>query len=170
MQKLFSSILGFITDIITSFIWKHVGRFFQTCFDVYYIKDKDLKNYVKSAKKYLKSKNYKDCAVNIGYSFNLFETKIRKAIKNASEFGDLTYLTQPFDNLISKNIVNMDILEYKRFIPWVPQIITFENGGKRVRIKRSYETDDTEEFLKFCLKILIKAILDNQNKFSKITM
>ncbi len=156
-------ILSLLSNI--PFIHKTFKRIYYKCFGIRSIIDKGLKVYVKKAEKELKDKEYEKCAINIARAFDLFIKKVRLNYKKASgnEY-EISHSIVPFDTLISMKVIDLDILEYRKFKSWLPNILYFESGKTEVNSHRIYNTYDTQENLKFCLKFLIKVIINNQKK------
>ncbi len=157
-----SIILGIITIISFPLFWPPIKKFCTEHFGLYIIKDKQIKNYLVKAKHKLKKKEYESCAIDMAKAFELFANKIRKNYQQAT--GQWVSIIGTIESAIHRNIIDLDIIEYKKFTAWMPLITTFESGRQQVRIKRSYTTPDTPSNLIFCLKFIINGILKNRDK------
>ncbi len=159
-------LISVLSTIISIFI-NPLVKIYNKFFGIYLIKDKEMKDYLKKAKKKLKAKNYVACLVNIAKAFGLFNNKVRRAYKKVSKPLDIVYAIIPFETLVSKKFIDVNYKDYKRFETLIPRNIYIENGRiwpDTKNILVNFKNENAPENSRFCLEFLIDLILKNQNE------
>jgi diguanylate cyclase (GGDEF)-like protein len=123
------------------------------------IEKKEAKDKALSALRLLNEGNSEEYAKNLKLAFDIIlrEWKAAYSRKNKIDMSNMNV-----DELVRNNILNVNLIEFKRFEHALPHISWFANGDYQVRIKVAKDVKD-KFYLNFFIDFIIK--LQNLAKF-----